>query len=78
MNGSWLILTLIALMGGGLTGWTLRAQTADHHYIEALAQRHEAEATYYLKMLDPQIQQSQGDIAASDPRGTKRRKTNGQ
>lgn len=63
--------TIIGLLIGCLLGWSARTTTADHRYIRALAERHEAQTTYYFKATDELIQQNKADIA-------KERKTNGQ
>lgn len=66
-TGTWLAICLItflsALLSGVIFGWSLRAGTADHRYIIALAQRHESEASYYISKLDQEIQKSKGEIA---------------
>ena len=62
---AWLALAGCALILGGVFGWAARATTADHRYIRALAERHEAEASYYYTQTDPLIREN------------KERKTNG-
>lgn len=64
MSGrAWLAACLLAIFIGGVIGWGARACTADHRYIRALAQRHEAEASYWLNKINEQIQINKGDIA---------------
>lgn len=60
---AWLLVCLLALFFGGLIGWAARAHTADHRYIKALAERHEAEARFFNRKTDEMIQQNKGNIA---------------
>jgi hypothetical protein len=40
---------LLAAITGGIFGWSARVLTADHRYVRALAERHEAESNYYIQ-----------------------------
>lgn len=57
-----IVLALLLLLMGGVFGWSARAVTADHRYIQALAARHEAEADYYLAQYDETIHSTNGNI----------------
>lgn len=46
----------IGMVLGFTAGWSFRVFTADHRYIRALAERHEAVTNYYLNQADRQIQ----------------------
>ena len=46
---AWLAACLLAAIFGGVIGWSARVLTADHRYIRALAERHEAESDYYTR-----------------------------
>lgn len=61
------------LLCGLILGWTGRTITADHRYVRSLAERHEAEASYYYKATDELIQQNKADIAKEKKQnGTKK------
>jgi hypothetical protein len=60
---------LIGAIGGVGYGWRAREHTADHRYITALAERHEAESSYYMKKLDEEIQQNKGRLARREENG---------
>lgn len=44
---AWLALVAIALLLGGIAGWSLRISTTGDRYIRALAEQHEARSRYW-------------------------------
>lgn len=64
-TGTWLaicfVTLLTGLLSGVIAGWSFRERTADHRYITALAQRHEAEGSYYITKLDQEIRNNKTD-----------------
>lgn len=67
---AWLAFCGIILFLGIISGWTARTVTADHRYIRALAERHEAEGSYFQARYDETIHENHSDIS-------KERKRNG-
>lgn len=60
---AWFTALLLAAFFGGLIGWSARVHTQGDRYIRALAERHEAEASYFINKLDISIQENKGNIA---------------
>jgi hypothetical protein len=54
---------VLAAILGFASGWNSNEKTTEHRYIMALAQRHEAETSYWLNKLNDEIQTNKGDIA---------------
>jgi len=51
--------TLAALLIGIGLGWAARTHTADHRYVTALAERHEAEARFSNHKTDQLLRENQ-------------------
>lgn len=56
---AWLAACALAACFGGIAGWSARVATADHRYVRALAEKHEAESRYWNRKTDQIINESE-------------------